>query len=78
MPKHKFRIGQVVAKCIHYKGERKVYICGYGAIKSHSLREGTDGYILEGVGWWYTATMSEGTRMYLRALTKREYMEYRA
>ena len=71
--KPKFGEGEVVAKCIHFAGERKPWVSGYGAVKKHEPREDTDGYRLEGgAGWWYVDTMSDGTRMYLRPLTAKE------
>ena len=70
--KPKYKVGQVVAKCIHFVGERKPWVSGYGAVEKHEARESTDGYLLEGAGWWYVDTMSDGTRMYLRPLTATE------
>ena len=69
--KARFRVGEVIAKCIHFAGERKPWVYGYGAVEKHEPREDTDGYLLDG-GWWYVDTMSAGTRMYLRSLTRRE------
>ena len=71
--KARFRVGEVVAKCIHFAGERKPWVSGYGAVKEHEPKEDTDGYLLDGgAGWWYLNTMSDGTRMYLRPLTAKE------
>ena len=70
--KARFYKGQVVAKCSHFYPDRHMWVSGHGAVIRHESREGDDGYLLECLGCCYTNKMSNGTRMYLRPLTKRE------
>ena len=71
--KARFRVGQVIAKCLSGKSFGREHVSGYGSVKKFDRREKDDGWLLtEGGGWWYDDIFSEGVRMYTRPQTVKE------